>query len=283
MGVINITPNSFSDHIDLNNISSFSDKFNELLNWADCIDLGAESTAPFNSPLGSVEELERFETYFFPFVASTKDPKITISIDTYKPEVFYEVYLVIKKYWPKTKIIFNDVSGKIDDELILLLSDDSLDFDYVFSHNLCPSRDMTVKHMDYCLKDLDRDLVAEMIHYFQIGLELVKPLKRRIWIDPCFGFSKTREQNHYLLKNIHYLLEGFPSHIGFIYGISRKSFLRVPRNLNPKDPSEIKVLDQMQAILITDLLRNPLKRDFYFRVHDYSSLKSSFNIMSILE
>ena len=97
MGVINITPDSFSDGNKYLTESSFSNQFNKLNTWANWIDIGAESTAPFNSKISQIQELERFEKVLFPFVARSKDPKTTLSIDTYKPEIFYEVYLFLKK------------------------------------------------------------------------------------------------------------------------------------------------------------------------------------------
>lgn len=283
MGVINITPNSFSDGNLVNSYSKFKSVFQEMLNWANIIDIGAESTAPFNNAIDSVDELERFENYLFPLLQELEDPRITLSIDTYKPEVFYEVYWVIKEFWPKTKIIFNDVSGKIDDELIQILCDTTLDFEYVFCHNLCPTRDLTLNHMDYLHKENGFSFIDILINHFKVALESLLLLDKKIWIDPCFGFSKTRAQNQFLLKNIHYFLEMFDSRIPMVYGISRKSFLRIPKELNAKDPKNQIVLDQMQTYFMVDLLKNPLSREFTFRVHNESSINSALNIIKILE
>ncbi len=285
MGVINITPNSFSDGGKFKNYTQFRNYFIAMLEWADVIDIGAESTAPMNNSIDSVQELERFEKYLFPLVYELNDPKMILSIDTYKPEVFYEVYLVVKHFWPDTHLIFNDVSGKIDDELIELLSDSNLDFDYVFSHNLCSNRSLTNEHMDYVKEDDSLSFIDEMVSYFRVGLEVLEPVtfNRKVWIDPCFGFSKNRSQNQFLLKNIHYFLEQIPSNISLIYGISRKSFLRVPKDMDPKLKENEIILDQMQTVFIYDLLRNAISRNFLFRLHDGTSLKSALNIMTIIE
>lgn len=282
MGVMNLTPDSFSDGGKLNSLKSVEKTFIKMLQWAHVIDLGAESTAPFNDPIDVLAEFKRFETYFFPLLQKLKDPKTTISIDTYKPELFYEIYLVIKHFWPETKLIFNDVSGKIDDELIDLLSDDSLDFEYVYSHNLCPSRALTSEHIKYCEIDESIEYLRMVVQYFRNGLEILKPIPKRIWIDPCFGFSKTRAQNHLLLKHFKTFLMQLAWDVPVVYGVSRKSFLRVPQTLDAKDPENQKVLDQMQSILIYDLIRDELPKDFLFRVHDNSSVKSSLNLKEIL-
>jgi dihydropteroate synthase len=285
MGVINITPNSFSDGNKFKNYTQFRDYFIDMLSWADVIDIGAESTAPFNSAIDSLDELERFEEFLFPLVSELNDPHMYLSIDTYKPEVFYEVYLVVKHYWPNTHLIFNDVSGKIDDELALILSDTNLDFDYIYSHNLCVNRSMTSDHMKFCSKEKSYNFLNEMVKYFRLGLEILGPLtfNRKVWIDPCFGFSKSRQQNQFLLKNIQYFLEGIPTNISLVYGISRKSFLRVPADLDPKDTTNIEMFDQMQTVFIYELLKNSIDREFLFRVHTVLSLKSAINIISIVE
>ena len=114
MGVMNLTPDSFSDGGNLNTLKKVEDTFLQMLNWANVVDLGAESTAPFNDSIDLITEFKRFEINFFPILQKLKDPKIKVSIDTYKPELFYEIYHVFKYFWPETKLIFNDVSGKID-------------------------------------------------------------------------------------------------------------------------------------------------------------------------
>lgn len=281
MGVMNLTPNSFSDGGELKSSALVEKKFKELIHWADVIDLGAESTAPFNHPVDVLEEFKRFETLFFPLLHKLKDPKITISIDTYKPELFYELYFVFKYFWPETKLIFNDVSGKLDNELIDLLATD-LDFEYVYSHNLCSDRSETSNHMNFCEKEKSIEFIRLVVDYFRNGLEVIRPFNRKIWVDPCFGFSKNRAQNQLLLKHFKTFLFQLDMDIPVVYGVSRKSFLRVPKELDAKELKNQIILDQMQATLIYDLIRDELPNKFLFRVHDDSSVKSSLNLASIL-
>ncbi len=283
MGVINITPDSFSDGNKYLTESSFSNQFNKLNTWANWIDIGAESTAPFNSKISQIQELERFEKVLFPFVARSKDPKTTLSIDTYKPEIFYEVYLFIKKYWPKTNIVFNDVSGCIDDDLSHLLSDTALEFDYIFSHNLVTKRDESSSHMDFAIKESsEQDLfLDDFFNYMTMGLALLKPFNRKVYIDPCFGFSKSREQNHILLAGFNSFLNKIPQEIPIVYGVSRKSFLRFPKSLDPKKVENQVIMDQMQAILFHKLINKNLNREILLRVHESSSIESALNINRI--
>lgn len=283
MGVINLTPNSFSDGGCFNQSDSFEKHFCSLLKTASIIDLGAESTAPFNDPISIDEELKRYEEVFFPLLRTLPDPKSIISIDTYKVSVFKAVASKIKKSWPKTKIIFNDVSGSLDNELIDLLKDDSLDFSYVYSHNLAPNRGQTSHHMNYCLKVGNESLLKEIKNYFKNGLSKLKEIKREIIIDPCFGFSKTREQNHYLLSHMKEFLSAFDEEQPLLYGISRKSFLRLPPDMDIRDSENIKVLDHMQTLLMDEIIKYNPDRKIIFRCHNDTSLKAIQNKKNIFD
>jgi dihydropteroate synthase len=283
MGVINITPNSFSDGNQHNSLESFSKRFNELLDWADIIDIGAESSAPMNQSISKDEELKRYQDVFFPFLEKTADPQSQISIDTYKVEVFKEVAHQLNQFWPKTKIIFNDVSGKLDSELLDLLNNFKIPFTYIYSHNLCKSRKDCLKHMDHVTKLHDFEFVKGVVEYFIAGIDKIKETDRPFMIDPCFGFSKTREQNHTLLKYFKTFLLQLPYSLPCVYGISKKSFLRFPKDLDVKDKENLAVLEQMQSILMYDLLKESLQREIIFRVHEPKSFQAANNIKKIFD
>lgn len=281
MGVMNITPNSFSDGGLYSSTNFAYKKFITLLKWADVIDIGAESTAPFNDPVDINEEFSRFEKYFFPIFKKLDDPKTTISIDTYRPELFYELYHVFKFYWPETNLIFNDVSGKIDADLINLLECD-MKFDYIYSHNLCSTREKTSFHMNYCNEFTDNSFILSLVNYFNDAYKKIEKMGKKVWIDPCFGFSKTRLQNQYLLKNFKSFLNQLDANFPVVYGVSRKSFLRYPEDMDVKNYENQLLLDQMQAILVYDLIKFGFQNEFLFRVHNNSSIKSASNLMTIL-
>lgn len=276
MGVINITPNSFSDGGNFNDLGRFTIKFNELLTWADVIDIGAESSAPFNSAISFEEELNRFEEVFFPFVEKTADPKIIISVDTYKAKTFKVVAQKLNALWPQTSLIWNDVSGVVDEELLDLLYSD-LSFDYVLSHNLCDTRANTLKHMNFVSSD---EICDNVISFFEATLNKIET-DREIYLDPCFGFSKSREQNHNLLKDFSKVLDAFPT-FKWVYGISRKSFLRFPKELNSKDPDVQSLLDQIQNYFLVETYLKAGKDKLIFRVHDQKSKKALNSTLSIL-
>lgn len=277
MGVINITPNSFSDGNQYNNKETFTVKFNKACFDFDIIDLGAESTAPFNNAIGVDEELARFKEIFYPLLQSSEDPSTVISIDTYKVEVFAEICNMINQNWPKSKVIFNDVSGCIDQDLIDLLGGD-LQFDYVFSHNLSPAREHTSEHMNYCVAG---ECVQNMIDFFTDNLKTLNQFNRHIYIDPCFGFSKTREQNHIILNNLGSIINSVPGDYSVLVGISRKSFLRFPREMDAKNVKNQKFLESLSALFYQKII-DEVQRPLVFRVHELSALKAviKFNEIS---
>ena len=277
MGVINLTPDSFSDGGKYNNATSFRERIFELSKWADIIDLGAESTAPFNQAVGADIELARFEEILYPILEKTSDPAIQISIDTYRPEVFLEVAKRVNKYWPNCPLIWNDVSGVVDQALLEALHG-SEKFSYVLSHNLCKNRDNTSDHMQFV--DENIDLISDMEIFFTQALQEIN-CKRNIWLDPCFGFSKTREQNHILLRDFPRLANIF-SQYHWVYGISRKSFLRFPKELNSKDPYNQAQLDQIQTYFIADTLQKVNSDKMIFRIHDERTKNAVNSIVSIL-
>ena len=283
MGVINITPNSFSDGGEFNSRDSFSKRFGELQKWADIIDIGAESTAPFNRPITEATELERYQKIFYPFLRSHEDPEMTLSIDTYKVNTFREVALFVHRFWPRTTLIFNDISGSIDEELLAFFKEDRpYKFKYVFSHNLSPTRKQALDHMDYCLDESCASIFMDDIErYFKTGIDKI-PKGVSVLLDPCFGFSKTREQNHFLLKHFSHLMENLPERYDWIYGISKKSFLRFPKEMEIKNEENQNVLAQIQAILFYTLLENKRTSSaLVFRVHDKSAFEAVINVKKI--
>lgn len=279
MGVINMTPNSFSDGGQFNSAATFAQRFDQAGSDFDIVDLGAESTAPFNEKVAEDEELNRFKELFFPLLNQIPDNSMSISIDTYKVSVFTQVYDEIKNFWPNAQIIFNDVSGKIDEELLSLL-DSKRSFSYVYSHNLAPSREETTNHMNFITKE---NITAHMKDYFQDGLKTLTNFDKKILLDPCFGFSKTREQNHKILSELGEVFSNFNDQYKILIGISRKSFLRFPRDLDLNKVENQKILDAEQALILQNIAQQLPKRPLVLRLHDlcsYSALKNTQRILN---
>lgn len=205
MGVINITPNSFSDPGETFSSDSISRKISFLSKF-DILDIGAESTAPKNASLDWESEWERWQMV----LPLLKGLNCAISADTYHPETIFELL----KYWKDQKLpsrlIWNDVSGKYDSYVKDFLK---TGFDYVFCHNLAPNRELTGRHMDYVKPEMD------LYEYFRSHRH------PQVIFDPCLGFSKTYEQNWAIIEKFDELQKKL-QHDRWLIGFSRKSFLR---------------------------------------------------------
>ena len=252
-----MTPNSFSDHGASLKPEHFSQQLNSFL--ADptiIIDVGFESTAPMNQAISFEEELARFEL----FLTASKDYSFInrfISFDTYKIQNFKimrEKFLAIH---PKAHVIFNDVSGVLNEELKELLRsihDEEFYYIYTFSH--IPSRDLTLKHINYINES--QDVIEACAEKMIQAYEWFKLINREehLILDAGFGFSKTYEQNWELMNrygDLTQLLQQTNPEITnpHLIGLSKKSFLK--KFLGTEGPTEeledlhLKCLKKIQA------------------------------------
>ena len=226
MGVINLTPDSFSDG------GRFSDANEVLRQIADMksvgcklFDFGAESTAPFNPPVSLNEELSRFKQLLYPTLERLEADNACISIDTYKVQVMDS--LMESGVLDNRQIVFNDVSGSLDSELEeLLLKYPNLN--YVYSHNLIPMRSKTQEHMEHLAPFYGQDLLRHLEDYFEQAICWFqsKGIQNKIWFDPGFGFSKDFQQNLDLIQGLPTVVNQSGPGQTWLFGISKKSFLR---------------------------------------------------------
>ena len=216
MGILNITPDSFSDGGQFNHPGGMAQRI-EQLRGADVIDIGAESTAPHNPPIGGHEEYRRFRELrvaHWPW-------HCPISIDTYRPRIFHMLQDRLT-----APLIFNDVSGQLDGELVDLLHRHPRS-PYVFVHNLAPKRKLASHHFSYPYEGSGEQLLRHLREYFARAYEFWRRhrLANPLLFDVGFGFSKTYRQNWFLIEHLPELIESFPQHQCWLIGLSRKSFL----------------------------------------------------------
>ena len=208
MGVLNVTPDSFSDGGEFfATDAAIAGGIRMALEGADIIDVGGESTRPGSEPVSVKEELQRVVPVIKKLCAEIN---ISISIDTSKPEVA-SVAL------DAGASIINDVTaGRGDEKMLPLAAERTAAI--VLMHMKGEPRTMQ-KNPHY------EDVVTDVADFFrqQYGRALecgVDPMT--IAFDPGIGFGKTLEHNLTLLKNLERLrVHDRP----LVVGVSRKSFL----------------------------------------------------------
>lgn len=198
MGVLNVTPDSFSDGgLWLDAGAAVGRAATMVDDGADVIDVGGESSRPGSAPVDVDIELERV----IPVIeeVSRRCPRVEISIDTTKPIVAVEAAR-------SGATILNDISGSLE----TVAAD--LGIGWVAMHALGPSATMQ-DDPTY------EDVVAEVSQFLAEAAQRGERAGvSRIWIDPGIGFGKTTEHNLDLVAN----LDRFTAIAPVLVGVSRK-------------------------------------------------------------
>jgi dihydropteroate synthase len=227
LGVINRTPNSFSDHgLSLNPLH-FETQLQSFLEMDSVIvDIGFESTAPMNQAITKEVELERFESFLEASKEFSFEDKF-ISFDTYKIQNFEKMTESFRRLHPKAHFIFNDVSGVLDDELkATLLNFKAKNFYYIYTFSHIPDRGKVLEHMNYAC--VDSNVIEDAALAFNLAHDWFKSFQMddKLILDPGFGFSKTYEQNWQLINNWSELEAKTNLDVPMLVGLSKKSFLK---------------------------------------------------------
>lgn len=214
MGILNVTPDSFSDGGKYNRADKAVKRAIEMVDeGADIIDVGGESTRPGSAPVSLDEELERV----IPIVeAIRKEVDVPISVDTYKAEV-------ARQALETGAHIINDIWGfKKEPEMARVAA--QYDVPVVLMHNR--------SDMDY--RDFLSDVIADLQESIRIAHEAGIP-DHKIILDPGIGFAKQLEHNLVLMNHLHRVTDlGYP----VLLGTSRKRFIRHTLDLPVDDVVE---------------------------------------------
>ena len=248
MGVLNITPDSFSDGGQFTSTDSAILHLEKMLDdGADIIDIGGESTKPGSDPVSANEESKRI----VPIIkaAKSKYKDILISVDTYKSSV-------AKKAIESGADFINDISGlTFDNDMAPLLA--QLNIPVVVMHIKGKPKTMQ-KNISYS------NLISDMKSFFinQSNYAIKSGIKERnIIIDPGIGFGKTFDHNFTLLKRLSEFKDlGFP----LLIGPSRKAFIGDVLNLPPN-----KRIEGTIATIVAGILNGAN----IIRVHDVKEVK----------
>lgn len=250
MGIVNVTPDSFSDGgLFVSRETALAQARKLVADGADIVDVGAESTRPGHTPVSPEDEWARLEPVLATLVAEAGAP---VSIDTYKA-------LTARRALAVGVAVVNDVWGlQRDPDMAHAVAE--ADAGVVVMHN----RDGV---------DPDLDIVADMLRFFERSLEIAQRAgipTAHIALDPGVGFGKSRQQNYDALRAIPRLLTlGFP----LLIGVSRKSIF--------KDVAGGVVEGRLLGTLAANLLCAE-KGAQIFRVHDVADHRGAFSVMAAL-
>ena len=249
MGVLNVTPDSFSDGGKYSDPDRAFARAIELEEQgADIVDIGAESTRPGSARVSEAEEIRRL----IPVLKRLKGRLgVPISVDTYKAEV-------AERALDLGVEIINDPSGlTIEPQVARAVS--NFDAGLVLNHMRGrPETWAKLGPMPDPMATIARDLDATVSRARRVGID-----KTRIVIDPGLGFGKRREQNSLILARLGQLAA---LELPVMVGPSRKSFLAHP------DPEETKF---SSAAAVTAAV---LAGAHVVRVHDVREMRAATDV-----
>jgi dihydropteroate synthase len=202
MGILNATPDSFSDGGRFNTVETAIERARQMeADGADILDIGGESTRPGHDPVPLEEELRRI----IPVIQAVREHvKLPISVDTYKAEVARQALEagahIVNDVWGfKREPEIAAVSAKYGCPVILTHNRDNRDYSNYVQDVLNDLRDSVRLAQDAGVAD------------------------ERIWLDPGIGFAKDYEENLELMGRLNEVVGlGYP----VLLGTSRKRFIQ---------------------------------------------------------
>lgn len=249
MGVLNVTPDSFSDggkYVDPK--VAVERALQMIAEGAGIIDIGGESSRPGSDPVSEEEELHRVLPVVEMLSQKVKTP---ISIDTYKPVVADACLTAGAK-------IVNDISGLASDEMVSIVA----------KHKAT----VVIMHMQGKPKDMQENphyenVIEEIKQFF---VERIEKAKKggvtSIILDPGIGFGKKLEHNLEILKRLSEFTDlGYP----LLVGTSRKSFIGMVTGQ--------KVNDRLEGTIASGTIA-AMNGAGILRVHDVKATKAAVQI-----
>lgn len=255
MGIVNITPDSFSDGNKYFEPAAAIQHCKQLIaEGAHILDLGAESSRPGSDPVSVEEEQQRI----LPVLdALLNDPTITVplSIDTWKPEV-------VEACLKKGAHIINDITGMQNPEMQALAARYHVP--------------VVIMHMQGIPKTMQEnpmynDVVDDIISFFERQIHLCEQKGiTNIILDPGFGFGKTVGHNLEILRRLkEFHILGKP----LLIGTSRKSFIQKTIGGMPTDRLEGTIASNVIASMCGAHI---------FRVHDVKACKRALDLAALI-
>ena len=272
MGIVNITPDSFTDGGQYLDASAALGRCEQLLSQgADLLDLGAESTRPGAQPLSAQEELSRL----LPVLQGALQLGVPVSVDTYKPEVM-QVALdmgvdIINDIWALRWLDPEPPAAALSGLAV------------VAAH---PNCGVCLMHMHrepqtMQVSPMEGEVLTQVLSFLsQRALALAQRgvAKARIVLDPGIGFGKTAEQNFSLLAQQQALLNGgYPLLAGWSRKRSLASSLDLPPAAGTDMPHPRMVASVAAALLAVE------RGAAIVRVHDVRETVQALKVLSAIK
>ena len=252
MGILNVTPDSFSDGGRYNIMDSALQHCEEMLaDGADIIDIGGCSTRPNNAIATKEEEMERV----IPILKAIRKafPKTMVSIDTFRKNV-------AEACMGEGADLINDISGGLfDEEMLPYIGQHHIP--YVMMH--CVGTPETMHQ-----HTLGGDIHQTVMNFFKQQCQVLEAFgEQQIILDPGIGFGKSLEANYQLLSD----LERYRyNHLPILIGISRKSLIFKVLGTTPQAAvNGTTVLNTIALLNGADILR----------VHDVKNAREAIELV----
>ena len=208
MGILNVTPDSFSDGGKFNIFDRAMEQVEKMINeGADIIDVGGESTRPGHIQISENEEIERI----VPIIKAIKERfDVIVSIDTYKANVALEAFKAGAD-------LLNDIWGLLYEDNFVDGKNTLAQYAKEYGVAVCLMHNDT-KQMEENNMDIVNDRLQKSVdEALKYGIN-----KDKIMLDPGIGFVKSYENNLYVMKHMEKLNQlGYP----ILLGTSRKSMI----------------------------------------------------------
>ena len=257
MGILNVTPDSFSDGGKYTDIKRAIDHgMSMILSGVDIIDIGGESTRPGSQPISTEEELSRV----IPIIESlSKLSTVHLSIDTQKSVVAEQAVVAGAS-------IINDVSaGLYDSKMFEVVSKTGVGYVMMHMQGVPESMQTAPEYSN---------VIDDIIDFFTNRLSIAKKAgieEAQIVLDPGIGFGKTLEDNLNILANSELLrIQNRP----LLIGASRKSFI----GMIDDSPAGERLGGSLAAVVAAHIQNVEI-----FRVHDVHETKQVLDIFTAIQ
>jgi dihydropteroate synthase len=251
MGILNVTPDSFSDGGRLHSLELVVSRAEQMIaEGVDIIDIGGESSRPGVEPVSLDEELRRV----MPVLYALRDCGKPLSVDTYKPEVMREVIAADAD-------MINDINGFRAPGALDAVADADCGLCIMHMQGIPQSMQHDPRYDDV-LQDIQEFFHERLQAAHQAGIA-----RERLCVDPGFGFGKTLEHNLILLRHLGQLQSKL--NLPLLAGLSRKSMLG---SITGK-PVEARLAGSLAAALAAAAQGAQI-----IRVHDVAETVDALNV-----